>query len=259
MRELPAYRTGRHPIPLKTFNFNWMKNRRCLNVIATFLSIVFLMATSRTTYAAKQTDDITNKGFFIGAQASTNGLGFNLNYMVGKRLTMKTGIESLKINYPFLMEENDISYDTELNFKTGGVFLLADFFYTKSLYFTGGAVLNKFNPTLSGMAVSDMQYGDIYIPAEKVGTFNFSFTPDLKISPYGGIGFRKFFGNRKLVSYNFETGLYYIGPPKLTIEATGLLKPTADPTHGQIQQLENQFSAYKYYPVVKFSIAMRLF
>jgi hypothetical protein len=25
MRELPAYRTGRHPIPLKTFNFNWMK------------------------------------------------------------------------------------------------------------------------------------------------------------------------------------------------------------------------------------------
>ncbi len=27
MRELPAYRTGRHPIPLKTFNFNWMKKR----------------------------------------------------------------------------------------------------------------------------------------------------------------------------------------------------------------------------------------
>ncbi len=25
MSELPAYRTGRHPIPLKTFKFNWMK------------------------------------------------------------------------------------------------------------------------------------------------------------------------------------------------------------------------------------------
>jgi hypothetical protein len=31
MRKLPAYRTGRHPIPLKTFNFNWMKNvRNCI-------------------------------------------------------------------------------------------------------------------------------------------------------------------------------------------------------------------------------------
>src|SRR5690554_5667241 len=28
MRELPAYRTGRHPIPLKTFNFNGMKTNR---------------------------------------------------------------------------------------------------------------------------------------------------------------------------------------------------------------------------------------
>ena len=25
MREFLDYRTGRHPIPLKTFNFNWMK------------------------------------------------------------------------------------------------------------------------------------------------------------------------------------------------------------------------------------------
>ncbi len=34
MRELPAYQTGRHPIPLKTFNFNWMKRV----VILLFLS-----------------------------------------------------------------------------------------------------------------------------------------------------------------------------------------------------------------------------
>ena len=236
-----------------------MKHRIYLYKITAFLSAVLLMSIPVTTYAAEQSEEVSGKGLLIGAQATTNGLGFNLNYILGRRLTLKTGIESLKINYPFLMKESDISYDTELNYKTGGVFLLADLFYTNSLYFTGGAILNKFNPTLSGLAVSDMQYGDISIPAEKVGTFHFAFAPKTKISPYGGIGFRKFFGKRKLVSYNFETGLYYIGPPKLTIEATGLLKPTADPAHGQIQRLENQFSVYKYYPVVKFAIAMRLF
>lgn len=236
-----------------------MGNRGFLFIAGTFLGIIFLAVTSGNLHAARQTEELPNKGLFVGAQASTNGLGFNISYMAGKRLTVKTGIESLRINYPFQMDENDISYNTELNFKTGGVFLLADFYYAKSLYFTAGAIVNKFLPTWEGVAVSDLQYGDISIPAEKVGTFNFEVSPDRKLSPYGGIGFRKFLGKRELVSYNFETGLYYIGPPKMNIKATGLLAPTADPVHGQIQRLENQFSVYKYYPVVKFAIAMRLF
>jgi hypothetical protein len=199
------------------------------------------------------------KGLFIGGQASTNGLGFNLRYVFGKRVTIKSGVESLNLNYSFQFDENDISYNADFNYKTGGSFLMADYFYTNSLYFTGGAIFNDFQPRLEGMANSDMQYGDITIPASKVGGFNMQFEPELKISPYAGIGFRKFLGKKKMVTYNFETGLYYIGPPQLTIDATGLLAPTADPAHGKKQFLENQFSVYKYYPVVKLAIAMRLF
>lgn len=199
------------------------------------------------------------KGLFIGGQASTNGLGFNLRYMFGERLTLKTGIETLSLNYNFKFDENDISYDAAFDYKTGGLFLLADYFYTKSLYITGGAVLNDFQPKLEGIAASDMKYGDITIPASKVGGFSMQFEPGLKISPYAGIGFRRFIGKKKLVTYNFETGMYYIGPPKVNLDATGLLQPTADPAHGQKQYLENQFSVYKYYPVVKFAIAIRLF
>ncbi len=199
------------------------------------------------------------KGLFIGGQASTNGLGFNLRYVFGKRLTLKSGVESLNLNYSFQFDEQDISYKADFNYKTGGIFLMADYFYTNSLYVTGGAIFNDFQPKLEGVANSDMQYGDITIPASKVGGFNMQIEPDLKISPYAGIGFRKFMGKKKMVTYNFETGLYYIGPPHINIDATGLLAPTANPAHGKKQYLENQFSVYKYYPVVKFAIAIRLF
>jgi hypothetical protein len=199
------------------------------------------------------------KGLFIGGQATTNGLGFNLQYIFGRRLTLNSGVESLNLTHNFQFDENDISYDADFNYKTGGIFLLANYFYTNSLYLTGGAIFNDFQPKLEGIADSDMQYGDITIPASKVGGFDMQIEPDFKISPYAGIGFRKFIGKKKLVTYNFETGIYYIGPPKINIDATGLLAPTADPAHKKQQYLENQFSAYKYYPVVKFAIAMRLF
>lgn len=222
-------------------------------------SLLFQSASGQNTAGPNQNRVSETKGFYIGGQATTNGLGFNLRYILGQRLTLKSGIESLNLNYSFEFDENDVSYDADFNYKTGGIFLMADFFYTPSLYLTGGAVFNDFQPQLKGTASSEMQYGDITIPASKVGGFNMQFEPGMKISPYAGIGFRKFIGKKQLVTYNFETGLYYMGPPKIQIDATGLLAPTADPAHGKKQYLENQFSVYKYYPVVKFAIAMRLF
>lgn len=222
-------------------------------------SLLLISASGQNISERGQNAPAETKGLFIGGQASTNGLGFNLRYIFGKRLTLKSGVESLNLDYSFQFDENDISYNAEFNYKTGGIFLMADYFYTNSLYLTGGAILNDFQPKLEGVANSDMQFGDITIPASKVGGFNMQFEPDLKISPYAGIGFRKFIGKKKMVTYNFETGLYYIGPPQLTIDATGLLAPTANPVHKKQQSLENQFSVYKYYPVVKFAIAMRLF
>lgn len=223
-----------------------------------FFSLLFNSASGQNIQEPEQNAP-SEKGFFIGGQATTNGLGFHLSYLFGKRFTLETGVESLNLNHSFQFEENDISYNADFNYKTGGIFLMGNYFYARKLYFAGGAIFNDFQPRLDGIAASDMKYGDITIPASKVGTFNMQIEPKLKISPYAGIGYRSFIGKRKLVSYNFETGLYYIGPPQVSIEATGLLAPTADPAHGKQQYLENQFSVYKYYPVVKFAIAMRLF
>ncbi|MGC9355829.1 MAG: hypothetical protein ACP5D9_18425, partial [Mariniphaga sp.] len=150
-----------------------MKYRKIVFPLALLVfSLLSGMVWGQNVQASEQVTVSEPKGLFIGGQATTNGLGFNLRYIFGKRLTLKSGVESLNLNYSFQFDENDISYDADFNYKTGGIFLLADFFYTNSLYLTGGAIFNDFQPKLEGVANSDMQYGDITIPASKVGGFN---------------------------------------------------------------------------------------
>ncbi len=227
-------------------------------------SIFLFIAVTQNGFAQEipvTTEDTAEKysGFFIGGQASTNGLGFHLQYIIGERLTFKSGMESMHINYSFLLKESDISYNSEFSYKTGGLFFLADFFYARSLYITGGMMMNNLRPQLVGVAVTDLAYGDITIPASDVGDFRFSLQPDLKFSPFIGVGVRKFLGKNRSVSWNFETGLFYLGPPQIEIQSAGLLAPTSNPAFGRREYLEKQFSVYKYYPVVKYSIGIRLF
>lgn len=245
------------PVGIETFLSARMKKR--------FFSILILLFFGGLVPALAQKNALAEQsvvktsGFYAGGQASTNGLGLNIKYILNKHFTFKAGYETLGINRTFSFTEKDIDFAADLNYTTGGLFLLADWFYTKSLYISGGVIANKFQPEVMGYAVSNLPYGDITIPASDVGDFNIYFEPELKTSPYLAVGFRKFFGKSKRVSYNFETGLFYIGNPDVTLETTGLLVPTSNEVHGREKYLEEQFSVYKYYPVAKFDIAVRLF
>ena len=199
------------------------------------------------------------EGFYFGGGASTNGWGFNARYAFNNWFSLKTGFETLSFSYNFDFDEYDIDYNADLNYKTGGVLLLADFSYTRNLYISTGVVFNSFNPRIEGIAVSDYSFGDIIIPAEDIGTFRITAEPGLKVAPYAGAGYQAFMGKSKKLTFNFETGLYYMGSPELTLESDGLLKPTSDPALGQKEYLENQFGAYKIYPVIKLNLAYRIF
>ena len=198
-------------------------------------------------------------GFYLGGNASTNGWGFNARYAFNNWFALKTGFETLNFTYNFDFDENGIDYNADFDYKTGGILLLADFSYTKNLYISTGVIFNSFSPKLDGLAVGDYQLGDINIPAEDIGTFNMKMEPGLKVSPYIGAGYQAFMGREKRLTFNFETGLYYMGSPEMTIESDGLLSPTSDPAFGQAEYLSDQFGAYKIYPVVKLNLAYRIF
>jgi len=193
------------------------------------------------------TDNTENfKGFYVGGTISTNGWGGEVKYVFNKRFTIKSGYEAMKLKYDFSFQEDDIDYDAVMDFKTGGIYLFGDFNYTRNLYISAGALFNQFKPEISGHAVSGFQYGDIVLPAEMVGDFKITVNPGITVSPYASLGVRSFFGKQKRVALTTEIGCYYMGPPDIEIEATGLIAPTADPAHGQKEKLETQIEQYSF-------------
>ena len=228
-------------------------------VLLAVMSFLFLPALAQNDLAINSPSSKEYDGFYLGAQASTNGWGFNAKYSVNKWLAFKAGYETLSLSYNFDFNEYDIEYSADMNYRTGGISLLADLSYTRNLYISAGLVLNSFHPSMEGFAVSDYTFGDIVIPAEKIGTFQIEIEPGMKASPYVAAGFQGFMGKAKRMVFNFETGIYYMGAPKFNISSDGLLEPTSNPDLGQAEYLENQFSAYTIYPVIKLNLAYRIF
>ena len=228
-------------------------------VVSALLTTMTLFANAQDELAGSLPKYSSYKGFYFGGSASTNGWGFNARYAFNDWFSLKTGFETLSFTYDFDFDEYDIDYVANLDYQTGGILLLADFSYTRNLYISAGVVLNSFNPEVEGFAASDYNFGDIIIPAEDIGTFKISAEPGLKAAPYVGAGYQAFMGRSKRLTFNFETGLYYMGAPDFTIESTGLLAPTSDPSLGQEEYLESQFDAYKIYPVIKLNLAYRIF
>ena len=232
-----------------------------------FFSLVVGIILTTMAFFANAQDNLTgstpkyssNEGFYFGGSASTNGWGFDARYAFNNWFSLKTGYETLSFTYSFDFDENGIDYGADLDYKTGGVLLLADFNYTKNLYISAGVVFNSFNPVVDGRATDSYQLGDITIPAEDIGTFNIEMEPGIKVAPYIGAGSRAYIGRAERLTFNFEIGLYYMGAPEIAIESEGLLAPTSDPALAHAEYLSDQFSAYKIYPVIKLNLAYLIF
>lgn len=199
-----------------------------------------------------------NSKVALGASIATTGPGLNLVLGVSRPLSVRLGFEQMAFNVPFSFEENNIDYDADLNFRAGSISLIADYHYFRSLFVSFGAGYNLFRPEIAGVAASDWKYGDIYIPAEDVGKFHFQVEPSHRISPYLGAGIGRKIGIKRRAAFSMEAGVFYQGPPKIAIEATGLLSPTADEAHNHSRMLENQFSAWRFYPVAKMGLSILL-
>ena len=194
----------------------------------------------------------------LGASLSTSGPGLSLAVSLANPLLIRLGAEYLSFQYPFTFEENDISYAADLKFRAGNFSFMGDYYYYRSLFISAGAGFNLFRPEVDGAAAADWKYGDITIPAAEIGEFHFNVAPSWRVSPYLGAGIGRKFSRRGRVAFSAEAGVFYLGPPEVEIDATGLLAPTASEEHRQKERLEAQFSSWRLYPVVKMGLSFLL-
>ncbi|MBN1769420.1 MAG: hypothetical protein JW842_13020 [Prolixibacteraceae bacterium] len=198
-----------------------------------------------------------DKGIGISIKSSNMGIGSDVIFQFHKRMSARVGFDHFAYNHNRSIEQSDVTYDGNARIKLGSITALYDYFILPSMYLTGGFAYNRMNINFSGEAASNYSMGELEIPAEKIGRFEFDLKPGLTISPYFGIGFGNALGP-KLIGFNFEIGTYYHGRPNININASGLTSPTANPAHEQEKLMESQIDQYVLYPIVRGSISFKI-
>lgn len=209
-------------------------------------------------YSTSRAQEYFRPGVAVAITVSTNGLGGDVVYQFHKKMGIRLGYEQLGIKTRFSFQQESVDYSAELKFRTGSLALLFDYYIGKKIYLTAGAGWNRFHAMVAGKAASPMQFGDIQIPMEKIGTFTFLVDPTVRLSPYLGIGFGHTMRQIKRVGFSFEIGGFYQGSPDISITSTGLLSPTSNPDQQHDLRLEKQINQYQIYPVLRFNLSYRI-
>lgn len=193
----------------------------------------------------------------INLKLSNNGYGGDVYYRPFKSFAFRAGYET--VNFPFSneIEEDNLTLKSDIRYKTGAASLAAIYQPFGGLYLIAGASMLNFQPSVYGVSKGSYEIGDISVPAEKVGDIEITIRPQNKIAPYAGIGIGNAFPRDWPVSFSLELGTFYMGSPKLDIKATGMLAPNTDPEH--IATLQDEIKDFKFYPVLKFNLGIRLF
>lgn len=193
----------------------------------------------------------------VGVSAATTGLGANVYWNPTSQWKVMGSYDIMTFERDFNFSTEGLDIDADLRYSMNGVFAKGGYQILSWLYATAGVGWLGFRPEIKGVPADDYKYGDIYLKPEVLGELNVKVKSGSTVSPYLGIGFGKQSAFFKRVAAGFELGAYYMGAPKLEVDATKMLAPTADPDH--VVRIENQFSKYRIYPQVQVTISVKLF
>ena len=194
-------------------------------------------------------------GFGIGLKASTFGLGGEAIVAITPKFLIRVGYTHSKISIPAKYTDNDqVSIDNEMILS--GVSLFANYQLAKGFFVTGGAIYNMIEVNLSGVPLESQYIGDIEATPEMLGYLKGHIEPAWKISPYAGIGFGRPLSKNGIVSLAFEAGMAFQGSPKITLDAAGMLTPTA--SEEQVQQINNNVAFIIAYPMMSLQLSIRI-
>lgn len=192
----------------------------------------------------------------VNANLSTVGLGGDVYWNFMPRLSVRAGYMIMKINADISFDQDDLNLNTDINYLTNSFSAGVDYQFLNFMYVTAGIGVFNFKPKAEVVPANDFEFGDITLSPETMGQATVRVTNGASVSPYLGIGFGKI-TPKSNVSFGFEIGAYYMGKPKISIDASGMLEPSADPEHAAL--LSNQLSQYRLFPVIKFSVGVKLF
>lgn len=199
------------------------------------------------------TDTITAQNYGIGVKAGTQGFGADIMRSFGSQFNLRFGAAYFSISPDGGGSEDDYNYTADVQLFS--VVLLGDYFpFDNIIRISAGAILNlnagdiDLKPTKSYTVG-----GDTYDP-ESLGVLSASIDFN-RLAPYIGLGLGNPMKGENPLQFTFDVGTMYQGGAAVDLSATGLLEPSAAPD--QEQQLEDNLSWFKWYPVVSLGIVYK--
>ncbi len=153
---------------------------------------------------------------------------------------------------------DEVEYDLDLNLRSGSI--LVDWHpYEGEFRVSGGLFYNGNNAEAQGTPTESVKIGDrTYSPAE-IGILKYTF--DFRnIAPYLGIGVGDAFRKGRTFSFNFDFGLLVQGSPRVELSTEDSLVPDnliQSDLQKEEEELEDDISAFKVYPVLSFGLTYR--
>lgn len=194
-------------------------------------------------------------GWGIGIKASSIGFGADIVKSFNQNFTLRLGASYFKKDFK-VAKLDDLKAEA-LNYTSlGSVSLLFDYYIFKSVYISVGGFYNFSTLEFESAATESQKIGNIVVTPETIGSITYTLKPN-ELCPYLGIGFGHTISRNKLLAFNFDLGALYQGSPKLLLEATGMVSPTAN--EEQRQLLEDNVKDWKFYPFLNFQLSFRLF
>jgi hypothetical protein len=195
-------------------------------------------------------------GLGVTGKAGSLGIGVEVTKSLVPRVNVRGGVNFF--NYAFDQSEGGNDYQFDLKLKSFSI--LADLHPIpgRGLRLSGGIVFNNNHLDMVGVPTGSYSIGNRTYTGSDVGTLTgtVEFTAT---APYFGIGWGNAASGR--FGLAFDLGVALQGSPQVSLSTTGIL--ASDPTfiqelNREDQQLEDDISGFKYYPVVSLGLSLNL-
>lgn len=196
----------------------------------------------------------SNIKYALGLKAGTYGLGGELVAVISPRIQLRMGGTYMRLDMPINSELFAIKAENVL--KTGSVSLLASWQAGDKLYFSGGALYNMFENSITGSPSEGLVFEALTFDPAQVELLTVTMKPGNTISPYFGIGYGRVVSKNKIVSAAIELGGVYHNTPEIGLDTHGALTPGENLEQQQL--LQEAASSFKVLPVVNMQLTFKL-
>lgn len=198
-------------------------------------------------------DTIIAQNYGLGLKVSTRGVGLDFMRSFGSQFNLRLGAAYFNIKPEGGGNGDDYKYNADL--KLFSVVLLGDYFPFGNIFrITAGAILNLNKGNIDLVPTKSYSVGgDTYDP-ESLGSLGAKIDFN-RFAPYIGLGLGNPLIGEGSIQFTFDVGTMYQGSAGVDLTAKGLLAPSAAPD--QEQQLEDNLSWFKWYPVVSLGIVYK--